>query len=1009
MVSSLGSPSGFASHGSSFPQPDDVEDDTDEDEVNTNTPSSSQLLMQHSGSKPHSQELAGHQTGSSGKSKPRARFKDRTETKASTSDSVASFVTARTMPIVKDKPNSTEENQIISPPPPSFVTAKEPTESKIPHQATRNESGNLSPQQPSPIDDSSSQRLNSTSTTSLLSHGRKVAADDTHGLSNDKQRRSVNESQGTQNSPGVESNDGNRNTGSGTAIVSDLEGSSAKQKHNAGLVRFNIPDEEAPDEERKRTKRFHASRRRSWRRRAGQHTPGQIVKAEKMLVRIDLTQQDLDADYDENQSMKVETRTLEKWEEFVVVCRESNDEDEGEYHLQLYKTRVIPAIEKANDRKKIAYQVPLDRKKTRINLYSSLDKTLVVWTTWKSGKAIFILRTRSAANSVEWYTFLRSVLGWKRSANLQINVPDLNVQLSLDDPFVGIENSDDVAKAAKGDEAATARTIEAEKAVAGSIIKHCVQMLQDSPEWGDVIDAWLRNGKMGLAWKRYDRLEWVYGANEQKMYGSLAMQKSHDLELRPKQHYPTSVKDQEILEEPPPIEGFLIRLTTQKGRSQRFGKMFFKRLYFTTHNHYLCYCRPAKAMPPPPPTLALDERRNIPSATQIVEHTPLIYAVNPFPLKDSAVEWLQHKADGPKHRHDHEAFQESERKVNTMLQAEGYINLIHVARVRHVKRGATPVDQNIDSGSDVDFHQEVDDTRREDGKADTLDDDRTFELVLKNGLVVRLQAYNEQTKDEWIKRLRKLVKYWKLRILDDMSLFRSTRDANLKYLRIDEEMESIIGQFAQKWEVKPSVASPQLHNMCGISSCRAITIAGTLYYKPRRHTTFQRCGVILCHGQLLVFHGTLRDRSGKEVPHIQHERLASIDLKECYIYSGLITEGDLLYQNRTFNSNHPGHHALPKIWLNDGWTSTDEDTMTTFVIWQPRKRNFFRALEQEEGEGKRGRAKAKLRYVSQLGAPGRSIVFKTRSRAGRDHWVMSIAMEIERLQKGEDLRIVEKE
>lgn len=173
-------------------------------------------------------------------------------------------------------------------------------------------------------------------------------------------------------------------------------------------------------------------------------------------------------------------------------------------------------------------------------------------------------------------------------------------------------------------------------------------------------------------------------------------------------------------------------------------------------------------------------------------------------------------------------------------------------------------------------------------------------------------------------------------------------------------------------------------------------MSGTLYRKPRKHTTFLKCAVILCHGSLLIFHGTLRKRTGEEVPHIQHERQAIIDLKNCYIYSGLVTEGDLLYQNRTFDSNHPGHNALPRMYLEDGWTSTDEDTMTCFVIWQVTKRSFFKA-NNDTGEGG---TKQKLKYVSRLGVPGRSMVFKARSRAERDHWVMSVGMEIERLQQG---------
>jgi hypothetical protein len=77
--------------------------------------------------------------------------------------------------------------------------------------------------------------------------------------------------------------------------------------------------------------------------------------------------------------------------------------------------------------------------------------------------------------------------------------------------------------------------------------------------------------------------------------------------------------------------------------------------------------------------------------------------------------------------------------------------------------------------------------------------------------------------------------------------------------------------------------------------------------------------------------------------------------------------------------------------------------MTCFVIWHGRKKSFFKALAAAND----GQVRQKLKYVSQLGAPGRSIVFKTRSRAERDHWVMNIGIEIERLQAGEEIRIVQ--
>ena len=135
---------------------------------------------------------------------------------------------------------------------------------------------------------------------------------------------------------------------------------------------------------------------------------------------------------------------------------------------------------------------------------------------------------------------------------------------------------------------------------------------------------------------------------------------------------------------------------------------------------------------------------SIPSASEIIQHTPLVYAIDPNPLEDGAIAWTRHGNDTSKQSRDMEAYKEADRNTNTLLSAEGYINLSHVVRVQNVHRGNSPADESVDEGPDVNFHQEVSDTRREDGKTDSFDDDRTFELKMRNGLTVRLQAYNEE-------------------------------------------------------------------------------------------------------------------------------------------------------------------------------------------------------------------------------------------------------------------------
>ena len=833
-ITGLDGPSASATLSRSFPQPADVDEEPEESDDDAGDSQEEQEQDKEDGEVNELEAQAIREETDDGnpttnhpeeeppnpKPKRRATFKDRLSPKKSNDKPrSSSFITAPTKQRKAFKSRLTPVSSAQSPPASSFVTAKENITPRKNIEEITNETANeqTSILQPPPLEREDSptspisatqprssngdinNQANGDSTTALLPQG--IAG------------RSASAS------PNVKAKD---------APQAPSDDPSQVPKATAhGMVRFNVTDKVNRSDARTATTLSQAGRRRIWKRsRQGSSHPGEIVKVEKMLVRVDSTMQDLPPDYNENDSLKTSARTIEKWREFVVVCRESTTDD-ADFSIQMYKTRVIPSKEDTHVNKRSTHEILLDRKSTRVNLYSSLDKTLVIWVPWKQGTAMYILCTHSAASAVEWYTFIRQSLGWQRSTSLQVNVPDLSVTLQLENPFEELEASMTAAQIAKADDAAISKRMEVERAVASTIIRRSLKMLENNPEWSDVLEKWLAHEKIGLAWKRYDRLEWVHGANEQRMYGTLAMQQSHELELRPKNHYPTKIrpKDEEPIDEPAPVEGFLIRLTSQKGHVRRLGKMYFKRLYFTTHNQYLCYCKPAAALPPPPPKFHLSEHARVPSTSEIVDNTPLIYAVNPYPRKDGEIEWLKQGTPASKAKHDEDAYKEAERKVNSMLQAEGYINLSHIVRVQNAHRGNSPADERVDQGPDVDFHEEVDDTRQDDGKTNQFDDKRTFELVMKNKLVIRLQAYNEITKKEWMQRLRKLVQYWKSRLTNDVELLKSVRALNLKRLEIDEETEAYIGQFGSKWEVTRSVASPKLFNMCGIACCRAITVS----------------------------------------------------------------------------------------------------------------------------------------------------------------------------------------
>lgn len=132
-------------------------------------------------------------------------------------------------------------------------------------------------------------------------------------------------------------------------ILGQLPLESSKQlkrdRLGSGLVRFNVSDAVANSEARLKLRLSRVPLRRSLRSiRREKRRPGEIVKLGRMLVRVDSTMQTLPDDYDENDSLKTDSRTVEKWREYVVVCRESTEED-VDFSLQMYKSRVSnPAL-----------------------------------------------------------------------------------------------------------------------------------------------------------------------------------------------------------------------------------------------------------------------------------------------------------------------------------------------------------------------------------------------------------------------------------------------------------------------------------------------------------------------------------------------------------------------------------------------------------------------------------------------------------------------------------------
>jgi len=287
--------------------------------------------------------------------------------------------------------------------------------------------------------------------------------------------------------------------------------SSNKDRVHGGMVRFNTAVEMHERDKHLQLKLAELSRRRTL-RQLGRHPrhrrrDGEIIKMENMLMRVECVKSTLPVDYDEHESIKFDTQTLERWREFIVVCREGSGDDP--MYIQLYKSRAVPAIDRKHVSSYSTLNIPLTPRSTNVNLYSSLDKSLVVWHPRKQYTLIYILRPRCPSSSVEWYTFLRKALGWARPEALHIVVPAIDVTLTIENAFDKIEQR--IAES-DGSEQDGALIME-EKAIAGDLINKSIEMLRKCHRWDDLLDKWLREERIGLAWRKYDRLEWIHGVS----------------------------------------------------------------------------------------------------------------------------------------------------------------------------------------------------------------------------------------------------------------------------------------------------------------------------------------------------------------------------------------------------------------------------------------------------------------------------------------------------------------
>ncbi|ANB14536.1 Spo71p [Sugiyamaella lignohabitans] len=692
---------------------------------------------------------------------------------------------------------------------------------------------------------------------------------------------------------------------------------------------------------------------------------GEVVMIEKLLVLVKAAPEDRRIPSDFNEMEQIDTRLVQRWREYVVVARKS-DSSESPIDLQFYKSRQISKIETHDQQHKRKSDKPDFSvgvgSHCEVNLYSSLDKSIVLWNrtslgvepSKKKDSMIYILRARSDASALNWLSFLASIVGICAESLITVKVPDLGVTIDVEIPFQDIET---IRRFEDRSQLVSLKHMMKHSShpswMGTYIVEKCLDaMYQVEPIRKQLDQNWRGIVKAGLVWRRYDRLEWMFDLRGAQMQSSWAMMKTHhELELRPKVPFSLPIMIQgnpTPLAEPFPIEGFVTRLTTWRGEVRK--QKLLNRSYFHTHDNLLFYALPIRALPP-----------YVGSDTKDI---PLICEIAPYKTDSHGrIEWLNHIKNVEEFdQYDLIAQFEMKRRIASISRSDGFVDLIELRDIR------------------------------------PEDDDKVV-LVFKSGTILRFQVHDLETRNMWLKQLHDLMIYWKYRRRERMIRTNAIRQQNLDILHIDEDAEAFVGEAAAKWETDRGVADPLTYNIAGIACSRSLYMNGILFQKPTKFSTFRKYYVVLTLTDLILYlpspssvHWTeggycLTERLKSTYTRVNNYRVQSVSLSECYVYSGPVTSSDLLNRENTFDKENPGRHALPRAYA-DGWKSAEEESLRCFVLWFGKK-SYAPTSRKDK--------KLSFKTVNRLGAGGTSMVFMARSRHDRDLWVTALNTVMSRL------------
>ncbi|KAJ2114473.1 hypothetical protein IW146_003066 [Coemansia sp. RSA 922] len=394
-----------------------------------------------------------------------------------------------------------------------------------------------------------------------------------------------------------------------------------------------------------------------------------------------------------------------------------------------------------------------------------------------------------------------------------------------------------------------------------------------APQMQQWLDA-EREGLMsvGMAWRRFDRLDWVIpcGALDstgnfkvnsvnELVIGPQLLEGTHTLELRILEHYPDSVEiDGASVPEPMSFEGLVMLKRDKKRRTEI---VTYRPVLLTSHDNWLFLIKAPRAVQ------YLDVSDN-------ACNTPLGCSGAHASASSMAAGIRNDGDDGGDNQVVCYYHPNQRTSSKQMSMAKYMLNITEVDQIVPILHDCddTALDGSLRSESIASIDAEsvsthpshapqtasVDlGTHRAKAKGKLLGflrakkDRQTackFKLVTRAGATVVLWAASEQCMHEWVRRLTELRYYWINRLLSDLTL--RSQVGVLNY--------ALQGRRSRKkdmpdWNDEKAWADRAIWHACLNLGCRDIIMSGTLYRKRHRHQGMRKIFCILTRGRIIEY------------------------------------------------------------------------------------------------------------------------------------------------------------